>query len=326
MNTIQNMRANTRVVFMGTPEFAVPSLNALLDAGYSIVGVVTVPDRKAGRGQKLTASAVKQYAEEKGIPVLQPEKMKDEVFLQQLEAWQADLFIVVAFRMLPKQVWGMPRLGTFNLHASLLPSYRGAAPINWAIINGEKRTGLTTFLLNERIDDGAIILQEETAIDPEDNAGSLHDRLSEMGRSLVVRTADLLASGSAQPHPQQLPSDAPAAPKIFKSDCEIDWNRPGREVVNLVRGLSPYPAAYTTFETDKGEFLSCKIFDVSFEPNSSPTPGTITTDNKKHLKIAVKGGFISIYSLQLNGRKRISTEEFLRGYSIADWSIALCKG
>ena len=257
-----------RIVFMGTPEFAAPSLRALVGGGYNVVGVVTSPDKPAGRGQKIHQSEVKIAALELGLPVLQPEKLKAPEFVEALEALRPDLGIVIAFRMLPEVVWAMPRLGTFNLHASLLPQYRGAAPINWAIINGETETGVTTFLLNHEIDKGGIIGQIRVPILPEDNVGTLYERLMTTGTSLVTETVDRIAAGEIRPVEQQHIDEATLrpAPKIFKEDCRIDWEKPGREIVNFVRGLSPYPAAWTEmYREGDGEASSAKIFSASFE-------------------------------------------------------------
>ena len=313
-----------RIVFMGTPDFAVTILQALIEAKLDVAAVVTVPDRQSGRGLKVTPSPVKIYAQEQGLPILQPEKLRDEIFLGQLRAINADLFIVVAFRMLPQVVWAMPRLGTFNLHASLLPQYRGAAPINWAIINGEKETGVTTFMLNERIDEGSIIMQRSIAIGEEDNAETVHDRLAEIGAELTVETARAILAGSAKTQPQRESAELKPAPKIFKQDCVIDWSKNGKEIHNFIRGLSPYPAATTTFTNGKGESIGMKIFDTRFEGKEHKKPvGSIESDNKKSLKILVKGGFIEILSLQVNGKRKITIDEFLRGYNITDWRLGI---
>ena len=318
-----------KVVFMGTPDFAVGSLDAIVQAGFTVAGVVTVPDRATGRGLKLTQSPVKQYALAHNLPFLQPEKLRDPDFQEALRAWDADTFVVVAFRMLPQSVWAMPPMGTFNLHASLLPQYRGAAPINWAIINGEKETGVTTFLLNQHIDEGNILLQESTPIMPDDNAGTLHDRLAAMGSRLVVKTLQGLAAGTLQSHSQfsifnsqfSIGSGLRPAPKIFKADCAIDWHLPGQRIVDFVRGLSPYPAATMTLLDTKGVEQSFKVYDVSFEPAADTTVGALVTDKKTVQKVGVADGFIHIASLQLSGKKRISIAEFLRGYDISDWKV-----
>ena len=308
-----------RVVFFGTPDFAVESLDAIMQSRHEVVSVVTVPDRQAGRGQKVVYSAVKQYALDHQLPLLQPEKLRDEDFLADLRACQADCFVVVAFRMLPEVVWNMPPHGTFNLHASLLPRYRGAAPINWAIINGETETGVTTFLLNHRIDEGSILLQEHTPVSPDDNAGSLHDRLAAMGRSLVVRTLDGLADGSLIPQPQR--GESCPAPKIFKDDCRIDFTRPGQQVVDFIRGLAPYPAATMTLRSPKGDEVSFKVFDARFQNDSTAIEKRLFCDGKKVLKIGVADGFVEILSLQMAGKKKNSIEEFLRGNNVINWLL-----
>lgn len=311
-----------RIVFMGTPEFAVSSLEAIFAAGYEVAAVVTVPDRKSGRGQKITFSPVKEYALSHGMAVLQPEKLRDPEFLEELQVLAADLFVVVAFRMLPQMVWAMPPMGTFNLHASLLPQYRGAAPINWAIINGETESGVTTFMLNERIDEGGILMQECTPILPNDNAGTLHDRLAEIGSRLVVETIQGLADGTLKPQPQNDSTLLSPAPKIFKADCVIDWRCNGKEICDFVRGLSPYPAATTAMTTGQGASVEMKIYEVEYETTEqTESVGTIITDQKKMLKIAVNDGFVTIMSLQISGKKKITASEFLRGYNVKDWKL-----
>lgn len=312
-----------KVVFMGTPDFAVESLDAIVEAGYPVVGVVTVPDRQTGRGLKLSYSAVKEYAIAHELPLLQPEKLRDEEFQQNLKAWGADVFVVVAFRMLPQSVWSMPPMGTFNLHASLLPQYRGAAPINWAIINGDTETGVTTFLLNEKIDEGQILLQETTPISLSDTAETLHDRLAAMGRQLVVRTLDGLSDGSLSPMVQPEVAELRPAPKIFKPDCTIPWNKNGVDIVNFVRGLSPYPAAIMMMEDDKGRQQQFKVYEVAFEQCSDTTIGEVVTDCKKYLKIGISDGYINILSLQINGKRRNNIDEFLRGYNVSNWKLII---
>ncbi len=312
-----------RIVFMGTPDFAVRSLQAIIEAGHQVVGVVTVPDRPTGRGLKITASPVKQFALEHGLPLLQPERLRDPQFHEALRQWDADIFVVVAFRMLPQSVWALPPMGTFNLHASLLPRYRGAAPINWAIINGDTLTGVTTFMLNEHIDQGAILLQQSTPITPDDTAETLHDRLAEMGSALVVSTLSGLASGTLTPVPQPQDPLAPPAPKIFKADCAVDWRLPGTRVVDHVRGLSPYPAATMLMADPAGNTHPFKLYQVQFTPAPSATPGQVVTDNKTTLKIGVADGFITILNLQISGKKRMTTAEFLRGCDITDWKIVM---
>ena len=310
-----------KIVFMGTPDFAVTALDAILAAGHDVVGVVTVPDRQTGRGLKVTFSPVKQYALDHSLHLLQPEKLRDPEFQEQLRALKADIFVVVAFRMLPQSVWAMPPLGTFNLHASLLPQYRGAAPINWAIINGEKETGVTTFMLNEHIDEGSILLQERTPITPEDTAETLHDRLAEIGSKLIVKTLQGLIDGTLSPQPQPACNNLRPAPKIFKPDCAIDWNKPGRSIVDFVRGLSPYPAATMQLQDTKGASLPFKVYEVAFEPAENTTVGALISDGKNMQKIGIQDGYIHILSLQLSGKKRISIQEFLRGYDTTNWKL-----
>lgn len=308
-----------RVVFFGTPDFAVASLDAIHHSSHEVVAVVTVPDRQAGRGQKVVYSPVKQYALDQNLPLLQPEKLRDPEFLDALRAFQADIFVVVAFRMLPEVVWNMPPHGTFNLHASLLPAYRGAAPINWAIIRGEQRTGVTTFLLNHQIDEGKILLKAETPITPDDNAGTLHDRLAELGRNLVVRTIDGLAAGTLTPTPQQ--GDVSSAPKIFKEDTLIDFDQSGQRVVDFIRGLSPYPAATLTLRSTDDEEVPFKIFDATFTPAKTGTAKALVCDGKRTLKIAVNDGFVNILSLQMSGKRKNNVEDFLRGKDISNWEL-----
>lgn len=310
-----------RIVFMGTPEFASTSLRRLVEEGYNIVAVVTTPDKPAGRGQKMHFSDVKVTAEELGLPILQPEKLRDEEFLSALRELQADLGIVIAFRMLPEVVWAMPRLGTFNLHASLLPQYRGAAPINWAIINGETRTGVTTFLLNHEIDKGAIIEQEAVDILPEDNIGTLYDKLMAVGAQLVVSTVESLASGNytavEQMHIDE--STLKPAPKIFKEDGRVDWTRKGVDIVNLVRGLSPYPAAWTPIFKDGVEVGSAKLFSVRFEADEKvAVAGEVVTDGKSYLGVRCADGVVYIDELQMAGKRRMATKELLLGWRDAD--------
>lgn len=302
-----------RIVFMGTPEFAVASLEALLEAGQNVVAVVTAPDKPAGRGQKLQQSAVKRFAISRGLPVLQPEKLKNPAFLSELASFKADLQVVVAFRMLPEVVWNMPPEGTVNLHASLLPQYRGAAPINHAIINGETESGVTTFMLQHEIDTGNILLSESVAIGPEDTAGDLHDKLMVVGANLLVETVRALAEGTARPVPQaSLAEKVPLkhAPKIFKEDCHIDWNRPVDKVYNLIRGLSPYPTAYTRLD---GKML--KIFKATKEETvPKHAPGTCLTDGTSYLKFSCLDGYTLLNEVQLEGKKRMDIVAFLRGY------------
>jgi methionyl-tRNA formyltransferase len=308
-----------RIVFMGTPDFAVASLKALFEGGYNIVGVITAPDKPAGRGNKLTESAVKRYAVENNLKVLQPEKLKNPDFLAELENLKADLQVVVAFRMLPEVVWNMPPKGTFNLHGSLLPQYRGAAPLNWAVINGETKTGVTTFLLDHEIDTGKIIFKKETPIGENETVGDVHDRLMEIGAKLVVETVDAIATGDVQPIPQTgliENIEIKHAPKIFKEDCRIDWSKDTETIRNLIRGLSPYPTAWTNLvQQTTGEEILCKIFFAQkVVMQKGVLPGTIGSDGKTFLKIACGNGWLQITDLQIAGKKRMKTEEFLRGF------------
>jgi len=311
-----------RIVFMGTPDFAVASLKKLVDEGYNIVGVITAPDRPAGRGKRLSESAVKKYALEQQLNVLQPEKLKNPDFLAELKALNADLQIVVAFRMLPEVVWAMPRLGTFNLHGSLLPQYRGAAPLNWAIMNGESQTGVTTFLLDHEIDTGKILFKKEIDIWENDTVGSIHDSLMEIGADLVVKTVEALATGEYTPVPQEAlaaENEIKHAPKIFKEDCKIDWSRDVEEVRNQIRGLSPYPAAWSTLvNQSNGKQTSAKVFFALHAEGKSAVPGTIESDGKNYLKVACGNGWLQITDLQLSGKKRLKTNEFLRGFQHID--------
>lgn len=308
---------------MGTPDFAVASLQAICEAGHRVVGVVTVPDRPTGRGLKVTQSPVKQYALQHQLPLLQPERLRDPQFQDALRAWGADLFVVVAFRMLPESVWSMPPLGTFNLHASLLPQYRGAAPINWALINGERETGVTTFLLDHHIDHGGILLQASTPISSDDTAETLHDRLATMGSQLVVRTIEGLAAGTLTPRPQPADTQLKPAPKIFKADCAIPWQLSGAKIVDFVRGLSPYPAATMQLSDPQGELHTFKVYQVSFEPDSKSHLGEWLTDRRSYQKVGVSDGFVHILSLQPSGKRRINISEFLRGYDVTDWKIVM---
>ena len=310
-----------RIIFMGTPEFAVPSLRALVERGYNVVAVVTAPDKPAGRGQQLHKSAVKIAAEELGLPVLQPEKLKAPEFVDAMRELQPDLGIVIAFRMLPEVIWAMPRLGTFNLHASLLPQYRGAAPINWAIINGETETGVTTFLLNHEIDKGAILGQVRVPIGPEENVGTLYDRLMNLGPSLVVETVERLAAGDIQPLPQES-IDEPQlkpAPKIFKEDCRIDWNWNGKRIVDFIRGLSPYPAAWSPMFRNGEATNTAKIFSARFHDSlPAAAPGTVYTDWREELTVACADGWIRIGEIQLAGKRRMSVHDLLLGFRDID--------
>jgi len=306
-----------RIVFMGTPDFAVESLKALVENQYNIVGVITAPDRPAGRGQKLKQSPVKAYAVSENIPVLQPEKLKDPDFLKDLKALEADLQIIVAFRMLPEVVWNMPLQGSFNLHGSLLPQYRGAAPINWAVINGDKKTGVTTFFLQHEIDTGHIIFQEELPITDEDSAGTVHDKMMVLGAQLVLKTVKAIEEGQVCPTPQAEYGDEALlnpAPKIFKEDCRIDWNKNADTVRNHIRGLSPYPTAWTEFCMLNGKAISVKVFSAIKEEGLKLNSGQIQTDNKSYLAIGTATCALKIETLQLAGKKRMTIEELLRGF------------
>jgi len=298
-----------RIVFLGTPDFAVASLAAIIEEGFEVVGVVTAPDKPAGRGMQLQQSPVKQYAVSKGIQVLQPIRLKDPVFIEELRNLKADLQVVIAFRMLPEVVWQMPKLGTINLHASLLPDYRGAAPINWAIINGEKESGVCTFFLKHEIDTGDILLKAKTTILPNTNAGELHDTLMELGAKTIVTSLKLIEDGKTNGSPQGNES-IKIAPKIFKSHCEIKWDQTGENIYNLIRGMSPYPAAYTHIQEKM-----VKVFKANFLAQAHQQQiGTIDTDGKTYLHIASSNGWISLLEVQQESKKRMSIEEFLRGF------------
>jgi len=309
-----------RIVFMGTPDFAVASLKKLVDEGYNIVGVITAPDRPAGRGKQLAESAVKKYAVNNGLKILQPEKLKNPEFLDELRLLKADLQVVVAFRMLPELVWDMPQLGTFNLHASLLPQYRGAAPLNWAVINGEKKTGVTTFLLDHKIDTGKILFRKEIEIGENDTVEDVHDRLMDIGGHLVLETVDALASGNYRAIPQsELTSDDEIkhAPKIFKDDCRIDWKRDAETVRNLIRGLSPYPAAWSTLVHDKtGKEIGVKIYyaEHTATQDKKADAGTIKSDGKTYLHVSCGNAWLKITELQMAGKKRMKSKDLLSGF------------
>ncbi|MBX2846376.1 MAG: methionyl-tRNA formyltransferase [Saprospiraceae bacterium] len=298
---------------MGTPDFAVSSLAALLDAGFNVVGVITAPDRPAGRGRKLTFSAVKHYALKQGLPVLQPKNLKSKDLHQELEALEANLQVVVAFRMLPEVVFSMPEYGCFNLHASLLPQYRGAAPINWAVMNGETKTGVTTFFLKKAIDTGNIILQREVPISPAQSAGELHDELMATGAQLVVDTCTAIQNNEANTYAQVTEGiELKKAPKIFREDCEIDWNNSTEHLFNFIRGLSPYPAAWTTVEDGK----TFKIFETEKDICTHEfQPGRLFTDNKTFISFATQDGILQCLEIQLEGKRRMNTEDFLRGFA-----------
>ena len=314
-------KSELKIVYMGTPDFAVEPLRCLVEGGYNVVGVITMPDKPAGRGHKIQYSPVKQYALEHNLPLLQPEKLKDEAFIEALRAWKADLQIVVAFRMLPEVVWAMPPLGTFNLHASLLPQYRGAAPINWAVINGDTETGITTFFLKHEIDTGEVIQQVRIPIADTDDVGIVHDKLMVLGGKLVVETVDAILAGTVHSVPQEtlITEELRPAPKIFKDTCRIRWDQPLKRVYDFVRGLSPYPAAWTELRKPDGSVETLKIFQTAKIEQTHQLPtGTIRTDGKTYLRVAVLGGFIDVLSLQLPGKKRLPVAELLRGYHITE--------
>ncbi|MBQ9556704.1 MAG: methionyl-tRNA formyltransferase [Muribaculaceae bacterium] len=317
-------KEDLKIVFFGTPDFAVESLGRLVDGGYNVAAVVTMPDKPAGRGRQLQQSDVKRYAVEHGLPVLQPVSLKDEAFIEELRSLGAQLFIVIAFRMLPEAVWQMPSLGTFNLHASLLPRYRGAAPINWAVINGDTETGVTTFFLKHEIDTGDIIQQRSCPIGRHDNVEDIHDRLMVMGAGMVIETVDAIIDGTVKPIPQDQMLTAgqrpTPAPKIFKDTCRIDWHRPAEELYNHIRGLSPYPAAWTTLTDESGkEITTLKIYQTSepiaFATGENPAPGAMRAD-RKTLCVACGDSWLQVLSLQQSGKKRMDTDAFLRGFTI----------
>lgn len=319
------MNNSLSIVFMGTPEFAVASLDALVKSRHKVIAVVTAPDRPASRGLKLHQSAVKEYAIQHNLPVLQPEKLKDENFINKLKELNPDLIVVVAFRMLPEVVWKLPKYGTINLHASLLPKYRGAAPINWAIINGEKQTGVTTFYINEHIDRGDIIFNNIVHILENDNAGTLHDKLMYEGSVLLVDTVDAISSSGVGAHIQENYTivDIKPAPKIFKADCKINWNKPAQEVRNFIRGLSPYPAAWTEIVNKEGKKLVMKIFSASVDPDMKLSPGELYIEGNIHIYIGCKEGAVEVQELQLEGRKTMPVADFLRGFRLEEegWKI-----
>ncbi|MBK6396865.1 MAG: methionyl-tRNA formyltransferase [Bacteroidetes bacterium] len=310
------MSNKPKIVFLGTPEFAVPALAILVENGYPISAVVTVPDKPAGRGQKILSSPVKQYAETHGLKILQPSNLKDETFVNELKSLNADLQIVVAFRMLPEVVWNMPRLGTFNLHGSLLPQYRGAAPINWAIINGEKTTGVTTFFLKQEIDTGNIIFKQEVEIGDDDNAESIHDKLMHVGSQLVLKTVQAIESGKIKSVDQSTLSNVTLnnAPKLNRENIRLSLSKSPEALRNFIRGLSPYPAAHTEFFNDNGIGFSVKIFDVDAVSEIHEfANGKILTDNKSYLRIYLSGGYVSVNELQLSGRNKMKIKDFLNG-------------
>jgi len=310
------MPENLRIIYMGTPEFAVPSLEILVENQYNVVAVITAPDKPAGRGLKMQESAVKQSAVKHNIPVLQPTNLKSPEFIEELKGYKADLQIVVAFRMLPEMVWNMPPMGTFNLHGSLLPQYRGAAPINWAVMNGEKETGVTTFFLKHVIDTGDLLLQEREPIHYEDTAGTLYARLMQKGATLVLKTVQQIEKGQTHPTPQVIPENLQSAPKIFKEDCEVNFNQPAESVYNFVRGLAPYPTAWMKLQGKR-----CKLFKVNAtktleNADESQEIGTLHLVPKEGLYVKAERGWVGLEELQLEGRKRMSTKEFLRGFTI----------
>ena len=311
---MSDQKKSTRIVFMGTPDFAVASLRALLEAGFTIVGVVTSPDKPAGRGLQLQESAVKKFALTNHLPILQPVKLKDPTFLEQLDQWKADLQIVVAFRMLPEIVWNRPPLGTINLHGSLLPQYRGAAPINWALINGEQTTGVTTFLLKQEIDTGDILLQERIPIRPDMTAGELHDTMMEVGAQTLVKTLHELIAGTIQSKPQEETLAILHAPKIFTKDCQIDWQQPVAQIHNLIRGLAPFPGALTKVD---GKIVKLFITSIVYENPKEPV-GSFVTDGKTYARFACSDGYIQLKDIQWEGKKRMPIADFLRGYKKAD--------
>ncbi len=325
MNKVK--KQDFRIVFMGTPDFAVPSLTAIVEAGYSVAGVITAPDKPAGRGKKIHMSAVKAYALAKGLRILQPVNLKAPDFVEELKMLKADLQVVVAFRMLPEIVWAMPPYGTINLHASLLPQYRGAAPIHHAIMNGEQKTGLTTFLLQKEIDTGQILMQKEIPIGPNDNVGQLHDKMMNVGAGLLVETIELIRAKQIQPQDQSTLVKnieiLKPAPKIFKEDCLIDWNNDARSLHNFIRGLSPYPTAYSTLLSPSGESFQMKIFKATPEISTEQLhPGTIVTDGKQTMKVACVDGFIRLLEVQQSGKKRMPVSDFLRGFHLdEEWKF-----
>lgn len=314
------MKRNLRIVFMGTPDFAVPSLDILLKNNYNIVGVITATDKLAGRGNKLTESAVKKYSIENNLNVLQPERLKNPAFIDELKALNANLFVVVAFRMLPEIVWQMPEFGTFNLHASLLPQYRGAAPINWAVMNGETETGATTFFLQHEIDTGNIILQDKIKINEDDNVGNVHDKLMTIGAELVLKTVQAIEENKVEQKSQisNLTSQIQLkhAPKIFKETCLIDWSKPAKEVYDFIRGLSPYPTAYTYLDDKVLKIFASQISQSNYSLDVNHQLSTINykTDNKTYLSFKCADAYLDILELQLEGKKRMKIDEFLRGY------------
>ena len=315
-------KKDLRIVYMGTPEFAVESLKQLIEHGYNVVGVLTMPDKPAGRGHKIRYSPVKEYALAHNLPLLQPVSLKDETFQEQLRSLKADLQIVVAFRMLPEAVWSMPRLGTFNLHASLLPQYRGAAPINWAVINGDTETGITTFFLEQGMDTGKVIQQVRIPIAETDDVGIVHDKLMLLGGRLVLDTVEAILQGTVRPIAQSEMAGCEnprSAPKIFKDTCVIDWNQPAQKIYDFIRGLSPYPAAHTKVCNDKGDPVELKIYASRYCLDRQPDqqPGTIVSDGKTYLRVMATDGYVELLSVQQAGKRRMQIEEFLRGFRLS---------
>jgi methionyl-tRNA formyltransferase len=316
MNTSLDKKDEFRIVFMGTPEFAVTILDKLVQNDYNIVGVITSPDKPAGRGRKINKSAVKRYAEEKSLTILQPTNLKDEDFVSELSGLKANLQIVVAFRMLPRVVWEMPDYGTFNLHASLLPNYRGAAPINWAIINGETETGVTTFFIDDKIDTGEMILQDKVTIADDDSAGTLHDNLMHLGADLVLKTVEQIHNEKVVRTKQDFDSVVKYAPKIHKDTCQIDWNQCLEQVYNHIRGLSPYPTSWTTL-MNNGEEIFLKIFKANKEKEKHNLKNGQIIYNKKEMKVAVKGGYLKLLEIQLPGKRKMEIHDVLNGLKLA---------
>jgi methionyl-tRNA formyltransferase len=311
-----------RIVFMGTPDFAVGILDSLLQNHYTVVGVITVADKPAGRGQKVKFSAVKDYALAHSLPLLQPTNLKDEIFLAELAALQANLQVVVAFRMLPKVVWEMPQYGTFNLHASLLPNYRGAAPINWAIINGETETGVTSFFIDDKIDTGAMLLHAKTPIDPQESAGTLHDRLMQLGAQTVIETLQLIQQGNPVTQLQADQPDLKTAYKLNKENCKIDWNQPAKSIHDLIRGLSPYPAAWCNLINNEQE-SAIKVYEATYELVTHQNPIGQLEVHKKELKVAVADGFVHLLQIQLPGKNKMKVSDLLNGFVFSE-KASLC--
>lgn len=310
-------KRDLRIVFMGTPDFAVATLKALIDNNYNVVGVITAPDRKAGRGQKLKGSAVKEFALEHNLNILQPTNLKAESFIEELKALNANLQIIVAFRMLPKVVWQMPEYGTFNLHASLLPQYRGAAPIHWAIINGEKKTGVTTFFIDEKIDTGAIILSEETNISESTTVGELHDELMTIGSDLVLKTVKLIEEGNATTTLQPKSGHLKTAYKLNRDNCKIDWNADLDTIYNKIRGLNPFPTAWCYLDNNEDELLSIKLYDVEKEYETHNFEAGLIFSDKTELKVSCQGGYIKVKEMQLPGKRKMDTKSLLNGFEFS---------